>query len=300
VSAEATADPAATPVAARGGGPRLQTSRLASWVLFALVAIYLLLPVLAVLLYSLATVWRARILPDGFTLDHYASVFGDPRILGAFARSLILATIVTAIDIVVVVPAAYWARVRNPRITPLLVVGAAIPFALPYVVIAFGIDRIIGEFAPSIQNTLAILVVGQAAIAFPFFYWAVDAAMAAAGIERLSEAAETCGARPRQVIRRIVLPAIRVGIITGSVLVFATSFGEFALAQVLVGAAFETLPLWQADAMLQTTGRFNDLAVTTVLSFLLLFVLATVLVAWNRGQTLRLLPGGGAHTERGG
>jgi putative spermidine/putrescine transport system permease protein len=145
--------------------------------------------------------------------------------------------------------------------------------------------------------------VGQAAIAFPFFYWAVDASMAAAGIERLSEAAETCGARPRQVMWRIVLPAVRVGVVTGSVLVFATSFGEFALAQVLVGSAFETLPLWQADALLQTTGRFNELAVTTVLSFALLFVLAGLLVYWNRGRTVRLLPGastpGGARGEGG-
>jgi putative spermidine/putrescine transport system permease protein len=264
------------------------------WLLFGIVAIYLLLPIIAVLLYSLATVWRARLLPDAFTLDHFARVLNDGRILAAFGRSFLLATVVTTIDILIVVPAAYWARVRNPRITPLLAIGAAIPFALPYVVIAFGIDRLVGDFLPSVQNTLAVLVVAQAAIAFPFFYWAVDASMAAAGIARLSEAAETCGARPRQIVRRIVLPAIRVGVITGSVLVFATSFGEFALAQVLVGSGFETLPLWQADAMLQTTGRFNDLAVTTVLSFVLLFVLSALLVTWNRGQTVRLLPGAAA------
>lgn len=279
--------------------PPRRSGRIGSRLLFGLLAVYLLLPIIAVLLYSLATVWRARILPDAFTLDHYARVFNDARILGAFGRSFLLASVVTCIDILIVVPAAYWARVRNPRITPLLALGAAIPFALPYVVIAFGIDRLIGDFVPSIQNTLAVLIVAQAAIAFPFFYWAVDGSMAAVGIERLSEAAEACGARPRQIVRRIVLPAIRMGVVTGSVLVFAVSFGEFALAQVLVGSAFETLPLWQADAMLQTTGRFNDLAVTTVLSFVLLFLLAVVLVTWNRGQTVRLLPGATAQKEGG-
>jgi putative spermidine/putrescine transport system permease protein len=273
-------------------------SRTARWLLFGGVAAYLLLPVLAVFLYSVSTVWRARILPDGYTLDHYAAVLADPRIMGAFGRSIVLAAIVTLVDIAVVVPAAYWARVRNPRIRPLVELGAAIPFALPYVVIAFGIDRIIGEFVPGVQNTFGVLVVGQAAIAFPFFYWAVDAAMAASGIERLSEAAETCGARPWQIVRRIVLPAIRTGVITGAILVFATSFGEFALAQILVGASFETLPLWQADALLQTTGRFNELAVTTVISFGLLFLLAAMLVIWGRGQDLRLVPG--ARASMGG
>jgi len=266
-------------------------TRVARWALFGCIAVYLLLPVLAVFLYSVATVWQSRVLPDGYTLDHYATVFRDPRIIAAFGRSFLLATLVTFADILLVVPAAYWARVRNPRIRPLVEVGAAIPFALPYVVIAFGIDRIVGQMVPGIQNTFGVLLVGQAAIAFPFFYWAVDGSMSAAGIERLSEAAETCGARPLQTIRRVILPAVRTGVITGGILVFAVSFGEFALAQILVGAAFETLPLWQADALLQTTGRFNDLAVTTVISFVLLFLLAALLVIWGRGQTLRLVPG---------
>jgi len=272
-------------------------SRVARWILFGAVATYLLLPVLAVFLYSVATVWRARILPDGYTLDHYLAVVSDERILGAFGRSMVLATMVTVVVIVVVVPAAYWARIRNPRIKPLIEVGAAIPFALPFVVIAFGIDRIVGMLIPGVQNTFGVLLVGSAAIAFPFFYWAVDGAMSAAGIERLSEAAETCGARPHQTVVRVILPAVRTGVITGAILVFATSFGEFALAQILVGAAFETLPLWQADALLQTTGRFNDLAVTTVVSFVLLFLLAALLVIWGRGQTLRLVPGATADVK---
>lgn len=274
-------------------------SRTGRWILFTIVAVYLLLPVLAVFLYSVATVWRSEILPDGYTLDHYATVFGDPRIQGAFLRSMVLASLVTAVDILLVVPAAYWARVRNRRIRPLVEIGAAIPFALPYVVIAFGINRLVGETVPSLQHTFGVLLVGQAAIAFPFFYWAVDASMASAGIERLSEAAETCGARPHQAIVRVILPAIRTGVLTGGILVFATSFGEFALAQVLVGSGFETLPLWQADALLQTTGRFNELAVTTVLSFVLLFLLAALLVVWGRGQTVRLVPGASTATPEG-
>jgi ABC-type spermidine/putrescine transport system permease subunit II len=77
------------------------------------------------------------------------------------------------------------------------------------------------------------------------------------------------------------------------VLVFATSFGDFAMVQVLVGANFETLPLWQADAMFQTNGRFNDLAATTILGFAILVVLATVLVIRGRDGATAAVPGGG-------
>jgi putative spermidine/putrescine transport system permease protein len=266
-------------------------SRWGGRVLFAIVAAYLLVPMLAAFLYSTATVWQARILPDGYTLDHYVTVFADPRILASIVRSLVLAVLVTIIDIAIVVPAAYWARVRNPRIRPIVEVGAAIPFALPYLVIAYGILKTTGAVMPSLQHTFGLLLIAQVAICFPFLYWAVDGAMSASNILRLSEAAETCGARPWQVIWRVVLPAIRIGIASGGILVFAASFGEFALAQVLVGPSFETLPLWQSGALLDpTSGRPNELAVTTVLSFVLLFVLSALLVAWNRGGVARLLP----------
>jgi len=234
------------------------------------------------------------VLPDGFTLDHFATVLNDPRVLAAIGRSIVLASVVTIVDVALVVPAAYWARVRNRRVRPLIEIGAAIPFALPYLVIGFGILRVTNDFAPWAQRTFGLLVVAQAAVAFPFLYWAVDAAMGASRIEILSEAAETCGARGRQIVLRILLPAIRVGVVTGAIVVWATSLGEFALAQVLAGPAYETLPLWQSGALLDpTSGRPNDLAVTTLLSFMILFVLSAVLVIGSRGAIPRLLPGGG-------
>lgn len=259
--------------------------------LFAGLTFYLLLPMLAVFLYSVATVWRSQLLPDGYTLEHWISGLGDERLVFALLRSLGLATAVTVLDIVVVVPAIYWARVRNPRIRTLTEVAAVIPFALPFVVIAFGIDRLAGDFAPWLQSTPWILWLGHSAIAFPFLYWAVDGAMAAAGIERLSEAAETCGARPRQIIREVVIPNITPGLVAGGILVWATSFGDFALAQILTGPNFETVPIWQADALLQTTGQANELAVITFVTFFILFALSAAIVYWNRGQVLRLLPG---------
>jgi putative spermidine/putrescine transport system permease protein len=129
-------------------------------------------------------------------------------------------------------------------------------------------------------------------------YWAVDGAMAAANIERLSEAAETCGAGPFAIVHRVVLPNIGTGIATGAMLVFATSFGEFALVQMLAGRRFETVSLWSLDLLTGTNARFNELAVITVVTFALLFLISVISVYLNRGQTIRLLPGGRALERR--
>lgn len=254
---------------------------------------YFVLPMAAVLIYSIATRWTAHILPDGYTLDWWAQTLADPAVIGAFVASVVLATLTALIDIAVVVPAAYWARVRNPRIRTIVELSAAIPFALPYLVIGFGLMQLSGIVVPGLQGTFPLLVLGHAAIAFPFLYWAVDGAMAAAGIERLSEAAETCGAAPIEIVRRVVVPSIRPGLVTGGLLAFAASFGEFAMVQTVARGVY-TIPIWSAEAIRSYTGQsgsFNRLAAVTVATFVVLFVLSAVVVYVNRGQTVRLLPG---------
>jgi putative spermidine/putrescine transport system permease protein len=281
---------------------RPSPTRWAQRLLFVGLLVYFMLPMVAVLIYSLATRWTAHVLPDGYTLDWWSQVFGDPAVVGAFVTTLILATLTAILDIALVVPAAYWARVRNPRIRPVIELAAAIPFALPYLVIGFALLQFAGVVAPGLQGTFPLLVLGHAAIAFPFLYWAVDGAMAAAGIERLSEAAETCGASPFQIVRRVVLPNITPGIVSGALLAFATSFGEFAMVQTLARGVY-TIPIWSAEAIRSyssQTGSFNRLAAVTMISFVVLFVLSAIVVYWNRGQTVRLLPGAPAIEQREG
>ena len=281
---------------------RLSPTRWAQRLLFVGLFVYFLLPMVAVILYSLATRWTAHILPDGYTLDWWSRVFSDPTVVGAFATTLVLATLTAILDIALVVPAAYWARVRNPRIRPVIELAAAIPFALPYLVIGFALLQFAGVVAPGLQGTFPLLVLGHAAIAFPFLYWAVDGAMAAAGIERLSEAGETCGASPFQIVRRVVLPNIMPGVVSGALLAFATSFGEFAMVQTVARGVY-TIPIWSAEAIRSysgETGSFNRLAVVTTISFMVLFVLSAIVVYWNRGQTVQLLPGARAIEQREG
>lgn len=277
------------------------SGRLLRRLFFAGALFYFCAPMAAVLIYSIATRWTANVLPDGYTLQWWQATLADARIQAAFTTSIVLATLTAVLDIVLVVPAAYWSRVRNRRIRPVVELAAAIPFALPYVVIAFGLMQFSGIAAPQFQGTFPLLVAGHAAIAFPFVYWAVDGAMAAAGIEHLSETAEACGASPPQTIWRVVVPNISAGLVTGGLLSFAASFGEFAMAQI-IGRSLDTVPLWSAEMIrsyTDTAGSYNRLAAVTTLTFALLFVLSAVVVYWNRNQTVRLLPGAGASSEEG-
>lgn len=276
-------------------------SRLVKILLLGAIVVYLAIPIVAALLYSFSGRWTSHMFPDFYTLDHWRNALIDERLLGSLGRSVGMGLAVLLLDILIVVPAVYWQRVRNPGIRKFTELSAAIPFVLPFVVIAFGILRVTGATAPTLLGTPWIILLGHAAIAFPFLYWAIDGAMAAANIVRLNEAAQICGASPMQTLRWVVLPNISAGLAAGGMLVFATSFGEFALVQILAGARFENVSLYSLDLLAQTTSQVEKLAVLTIMTFVVLFAISVAVVYANRGQLGRFLPGGRAMSgERGG
>ena len=266
-------------------------SRAAKVMLLSAVVLYLAIPMVAALLYSFSGRWTSHMLPDFYTLDHWRGALTDERLLLSLWRSIWMGLAVLVLDVLIVVPAVYWQRVRNPRIRTLTELSAAIPFVLPFVVIAFGILKVTGAFAPKLLGTPWIIWLGHAAIAFPFLYWAIDGAMSAANVDRLDEAAQICGASPLQTLRFVVVPNIGPGLAAGGMLVFATSFGEFALVQILAGARFENVSLFSLNLLAQTTSQVEKLAVLTIITFLILFVISVGVVYANQGQFGRLLPG---------
>ncbi|WP_396903760.1 ABC transporter permease [Mycolicibacterium phlei] len=267
--------------------------RTTTWTPLVLWAAFLALPVIATMLYSAATVWRGRALPDGLTLAWWIQTFSEPRVVSALWRSTWLAAVTVLVVAAIVLPALYWGHVRNPRIRTVMQVCALLPFALPFVVLAYGIKRLAGasELTAPWEASPLLLVLGHVALAFPFFLWPVDGAMGAAGVRHLAEAAETSGASPLSILFRVVIPNIRVGMLTGAILTFATSFGEYSIARVITGSSFETLPVWQVAALQDTRGNPNGVAVMAMFTFLLMFVVSALIARTGRGQPVRLLPG---------
>ena len=259
--------------------------------LFGVVAIFLGLPLSALALYSVATRWTDHALPDGYTLSHWLETFADARAVSAILTSLSLSTVTTLLTLALVVPAVYWARTVNPRVRVALETAAAIPFALPFLVIGLALLQFSGMVTPMLQGTYPLLLAGYVTVTFPFVYWAIDGAMAAAGVERLSQAAEACGASRRQAIVRVVLPNIRVGLASGALLAFATVIGEYALVSVLA-SSINTIPVWSAHLLLDHAASpgFAPLAVVTLSVFGLLLALALVVSRLTRGQVLREAP----------
>lgn len=165
--------------------------------------------------------------------------------LAAIALTLKLASVTTALLLVLCTPLAWWlAHTRSRWRGP---VGAvvALPLVLPPTVIGFYLLVTLGPHGPLGQLTQALglgtlpftfpgLVVGSLIYSMPFAVQPLQRAFEALGARPL-EAAATLGAGPLDRFFSVALPLARPGFITAAVLSFAHTVGEFGVVLMLGG-----------------------------------------------------------------
>lgn len=165
--------------------------------------------------------------------------------LAAIALTLQLASVTTALLLVLCTPLAWWlAHTRSRWRGP---VGAvvALPLVLPPTVIGFYLLVVLGPHGPlgqltqtlglgTLPFTFAGLVVGSLIYSLPFAVQPLQRAFEALG-ERPLEAAATLGAGPLDRFFSVALPLARPGFVAAAVLSFAHTVGEFGVVLMLGG-----------------------------------------------------------------
>lgn len=243
------------------------------WVLF---IVYSVLPLVATALFSLSTRWMTTMLPEGLGLESYQAMIREDQFLPSLLRSITLASGTLLVVTFLCVPLLTWIHIRAPKLAPPAEIISLIPFALPWVVVALALVRLYGDVYPRILNTPLLLLLAHGAVSIPYMYWALDNNMRAINARSLYEAGATLGARWDQTLRYALLPNLGPGLTTGGMLVFASSFGEYALSRLLVGAGWQTLPVWQAslinrDARITSAVTVVGIAVAVLASIAITF-----------------------------
>jgi putative spermidine/putrescine transport system permease protein len=201
-----------------------------AWLIFLLGAVYFLVPLWATFLHSIKT------RPDQFLA--YRQVFADPKFLGGLGYSFVVGVLTIVISLLIIVPTAYWVRLKVPRLRPVVEFVTLMPFVVPPVVLAFGLIRIYGGGSPiTLANTnagLNVLLVGAYVIlSFPYMYRAVDTGLAAIDVRTLTEAAQSLGSGWTRILWRVIFPNLRTALLSGAFLTMAIVIGEYTIAQIL-------------------------------------------------------------------
>ena len=215
----------------------MRSSRLWAWLTFAVGAAYFFIPLLATLEFSM------RMRRGTYSFDAYKVVFGDPRFQATFSYSVVAAIMTIILGILIVVPAAYWIRLRLPQLRPIVEFITLLPLVIPAIVIVFGYIRMYGSSSPlpllaSSRSTDLLLVIGYATLALPYMYRAVDTGLRTIDVRTLTEAAQILGAGWSTIIVRVILPNVLIAVLSGAFLTFAIVIGEFTMASLLNRPAF--------------------------------------------------------------
>jgi molybdate transport system permease protein len=156
-----------------------------------------------------------------------------------------LATLTTLILLVIGVPLAYWLSFSRVRFKSVFEALVAMPLVLPpsvlgfYLLLAFSPQHAFGHFLETVFDvrllfTFAGLVVGSVIFSLPFMVQPVQAGFEALPVS-LAEAAATLGKSRWQTFRRVLLPNIRPALLSGTVLAFAHTIGEFGVVLMIGG-----------------------------------------------------------------
>lgn len=159
--------------------------------------------------------------------------------------SLRLAGCTTAILFLIGLPFAYWLALSRWRLKFLVEAVVALPMVLPPTVLGFYILMAIGPQSPLGRAYEAVtgrylpfsfqgLLIASILYSFPFAVRPYIAAFAALD-RRLLEASWCLGASRIETFFRIVLPLCSAGILTGIVLSFAHTLGEFGVVLMVGG-----------------------------------------------------------------
>lgn len=169
----------------------------------------------------------------------------DASDLGAIWLTIKLASLTTAILLVLGTPIAWWlARTRSWLRGPIGAV-VALPLVLPPTVIGFYLLLALGPHGWIGQTTQALglgsvvfsftgLVIGSVVYSMPFVVQPLQNAFGAIG-QRPLEVAATLRASPWDTFVHVVLPLARPGFVTASILGFAHTVGEFGVVLMIGG-----------------------------------------------------------------
>lgn len=256
--------------------------RLLAWA----VLFFLILPILVIIPLSFNaepffsfTEGMLRLDPAAYSTKWYADIFENQNWLLAIRNSFIIGIFATLIATTLGTIAAVGLVSSNMPFRRTITALLLSPMIVPLIIVAAGMFFFYTRF--NLVATFPGLIIAHAALGVPFVIITVTATLT--GFDRsLYQAGMSLGGSPFFVFRRIVLPIIRPGVISGALFAFVTSFDEIVLVLFLAGPEQRTIPR-QMFAGIREQISPTILAVATLLIAVSIVMLAVL--EWLRRRS---------------
>ncbi|HUF39895.1 MAG TPA: iron ABC transporter permease [Anaerolineales bacterium] len=159
---------------------------------------------------------------------------------GATFNSLAVSAAAAVVIVAAALPVSVLSVRRPGRLAGLLDRVSYIGFALPGVVIALALVFFGANYAPWLYQTIPMLIFAYLVLFLPQATGAVQTSLKQVH-PNLEEAGRSLGRSPLTVFRRVILPIVRPGLLSGAALVFLTAMKELPATLILSPIGFGTL-----------------------------------------------------------
>lgn len=219
---------------------------------------------------------------SGFSLRWYQEFLGSQEWMRALRNSLIIAPAATLLATALGTLAAVGLARGEFRGKGLVMAVLISPMIAPVVIIAVALYFFFAQL--NLLNSYLGLVLAHAALGVPFVVITVAATLQ--GYDRnFSRAAASLGAPPLLAFRKVMLPLIAPGVISGALFAFATSFDEVVVTLFLASPAQRTLPMQMFGGIRENLNPTIAAAATLMVGASAVLLL---LMAWLRRRNEKL------------
>lgn len=222
----------------------------------------------------------------GFSLRWYHDFLFSQTWIAALENSLLVALSVVALATPLGTLAAVGlVRLRRSALKAFITGLALAPMIVPVIITAIGIYFLFTRIG--LVDSYLGLILAQTVLAVPFVVIVVSATLQGFDAS-LIRAGASLGAHPVGVFRRIVLPLIAPGVLSGALFAFTTSFDELITAILLAGPAERTLPLQMFDGVRELISPTITAVATSLIAVSILLLVSAEML---RRRALRLKTG---------
>ena len=247
-----------------------------------LVLLFLVLPILVIVPLSFNSGTFLIYPMQGFSMRWYEDFFGSAGWMRALKNSMIIAPAATILAMILGTLAAIGLTRSDFRGKALVMSLLISPMVVPVVIV--GVASYL-FFAPlGLANGYLSLIVVHAVLGVPFVIITVSATLQGFNYN-LVRAAASLGASPITAFRRVTLPLIAPGVISGALFAFANSFDEVVVTLFLAGPEQVTLPRQMFSGIRENLSPTIAAAATLLIGFSILLLLT---LEWLRGRSEKL------------
>lgn len=248
------------------------------YLIMIITSLFIILPLIFTFIGSFSAYWGVKNLFYGFTLQWYK------QIIASYGQTIVF-TLVIAISTVIIniflgTMSAYSFYDAKSRGFKLLEEILTLPVAVPGIAIALALIQTQAFFRAS----GALILIGHIIVTFPIMFRGVLGSLRSKDFKRIRECAVSLGAGNFYTFFKVILPSIKTTILSGAIMVFLLSLGEFNITFFLYTPLKMTMPVGLYEAY--ATLRIEIGSAFTVIFLIIALPMMYILHKLNKSEAL--------------